>query len=317
MPRSTTFAAALSLMVLAGCARPHKAVVTPTIDPPVMAADKPAEYKGLHNVVSYAPGFISGSAPEGDEGFETLSQMGVKTIVSVDGAEPDVKLAVPHGLRYIHLPIGYNGMDHTRTLEIAKAVKLAEIEGPVYIHCHHGMHRSAGAAGAAAVTLGWLTNDEATAKLKVSGTSPSYKGLFQCVSAAYPVDGAEWETVPNSFPEVSRPSTYVESMIEIDEVFDHLKAIEKSGWKSPVDSPDLVPVAEAGRLSDLFRFLAQNKEAAAKPAQVPNLLRADSKKAGEIEAGLAATPQMTASDLSQKLKSLAASCTDCHAQYRD
>ncbi len=106
-------------------------------------------------------------------------------------------------------------------------------------------------------------------------------------------------------------------MLEIDEVFDHLKAIEKAGWKPPEDQPDLVPVAEAGRLADLFRILADHKEVAAKPPQVPDLLRADSKKATEIEDGLAATPQMTASDLSQKLKSLAASCTDCHARYRD
>lgn len=289
----------------------------PSIELPAVSADKPAEYKGLRNVVSYAPGFMSGSAPEGDEGFETLRQMGVKTIVSVDGAEPDVEKAKAHGLRYVHLPIGYNGMDHTRTIEIAKAVKQSQADGPVYIHCHHGKHRSAGAAGAAAVSLGWLTNDEAIAKLKVSGTSPSYKGLYECVTVAYPVNAAEWNTVPNSFPEVSRPSGYVESMVDIDEVFDHLKAIEKAGWKPPADHPDLVPVAEAGRLADLFRTLADHKEAASKPAAVPGLLRADSTKATEIEDGLAATPQMTASDLSQRLKSLAASCTDCHAKYRD
>jgi protein tyrosine phosphatase (PTP) superfamily phosphohydrolase (DUF442 family) len=302
-------------MVLAGCT-PHQAV-RPAADAPPIASDKPVEYKGLHNVVSYGPGFMSGSAPDSDEGFEMLREMGVRTIVSVDGAEPDVDKAKAYGLRYVHLPIGYNGMDHKRTLEISKAVKMAQADGPVYIHCHHGKHRSAGAAGAAAVTLGWLTNEEATEKLKVSGTSTAYKGLFQCVSAAYPVNGAEWDSVPNSFPEVSRPSGYVESMVEIDEVFDHLKAIEKAGWKPPAESPDLVPVAEAARLADLFRTLADHKEAAAKPAPVPGLLRADSAKATEIEDGLAATPQMTASDLSQRLRSLAASCTDCHAKYRD
>jgi protein tyrosine phosphatase (PTP) superfamily phosphohydrolase (DUF442 family) len=313
--RSARFVAALSLVVLAGCAQ-HQAV-RPAADAPPISADKPLEYKGLYNVVSYAPGFMSGSAPEGDDGFEVLREMGVRTIVSVDGAEPDVEKAKACGLRYVHLPIGYNGMDHQRTLEIAKAVKMAQADGPVYIHCHHGKHRSAGAAGAAAVTLGWLTNDQARAKLEVSGTSPSYTGLFHCVSAAYPVHGAEWDTVPNSFPEITRPSGYVESMVEIDEVFDHLKAIEKAGWKTPADSPDLVPVAEAGRLADLFRTLANNKEAAAKAAPVPGLLRSDSTKATEIEDGLAATPKMTASDLSQKLRSLAASCTDCHARYRD
>ena len=57
-----------------------------------------------------------------------------------------------------------------RKLEIARALQLARDRGAVYVHCHHGKHRSAGAAGAAAVTLGWSTTAQATERLKVSGT---------------------------------------------------------------------------------------------------------------------------------------------------
>src|SRR5438046_2350401 len=34
---------------------------------------------------------IAGAQPEGDEGFKALRDLGVKTIVSVDGAAPDVE----------------------------------------------------------------------------------------------------------------------------------------------------------------------------------------------------------------------------------
>lgn len=44
---------------------------------------------GLHNVVLFHEGFYSGSAPEGDEGFNTLASIGIKTIISVDGAIPE------------------------------------------------------------------------------------------------------------------------------------------------------------------------------------------------------------------------------------
>jgi hypothetical protein len=40
----------------------------------------------------------------------------VKTIVSVDGGKPDVETARKHGIRYVHLPIGYDATDCTAGL---------------------------------------------------------------------------------------------------------------------------------------------------------------------------------------------------------
>src|SRR5262252_5118249 len=54
--------------------------------PPPLDADQPSEYPGLHNVVAYALNFYSGSAPEEDVGFDSLKALGIKTIISVDGA---------------------------------------------------------------------------------------------------------------------------------------------------------------------------------------------------------------------------------------
>src|SRR5262245_171423 len=54
--------------------------------PPAVNDVQPRDYSGLHNVVAFHDGFYSGSVPEGDAGFDTITAMGVRTIISVDGA---------------------------------------------------------------------------------------------------------------------------------------------------------------------------------------------------------------------------------------
>jgi protein tyrosine phosphatase (PTP) superfamily phosphohydrolase (DUF442 family) len=131
-------------------------------DPDADARGQQAEdLPGVHNLVAYDDGYVSGRQPEGDVGFDTLAAMGVKTIISVDGAEPEVEKAGVRGMRYINLPITYGGIEDARQLETTRATRDAMREGPVYIHCHHGKQRSAGAAAVAVANLGWSTRNKA------------------------------------------------------------------------------------------------------------------------------------------------------------
>lgn len=294
------------------------------VDPPKLADGAPRDYPGLHNVVAYHDGFYSGSVPEGDAGFDTVAGMGVKTIISVDGAAPEVEYATVRGIRYIHLPIGYNGFDEARKLEIARATRDAMANGPVYVHCHHGKHRSAGAAAATAVSLGWLTPDEATARMKVSGTAPNYKGLYACAAAATAVGADVLDQVPANFPQAAPPKGFVKSMVELDEINEHLKLIEKAGWQTPKDHPDLVPAAEAGRMADILRVLSTGDRAASKPAPFAEGLKSNSNHAQTLEDMLLAAKQDAAqpspqfvAKLSAQFKQIGASCKDCHAMFRD
>lgn len=293
---------------------PSASATIASVKLPATDADQPADYPGLHNVVAFADGLYSGSVPDGQAGFDTLAAMGIKTIISVDGATPDVTAANAHGLRYVHLPIGYNGMDRERTLEIARAIK--DLPGPVYLHCHHGKHRSAGAMGAAAVTLGLSSPEQATARMKVSGTAPNYTGLYQCVAVATIASMDELASADNTFPEVLKTSGFVKTMVEIDEVFEHLKAIEKAGWIAPKDHPDLVPVAEAGRIADLLRNLQDNDRVKARPDEFRQMLMNGSRLAESLEGGLTKTGATT-QELSARFKLINQSCKDCHAKYRD
>jgi len=306
----------LAILVITGLAASCAVRTHTTIAPPTPADSAPRDYPGIHNAVAFHEGFISGSVPEGDAAFHTLDAMGIKTIISVDGAVPDVDAAAAHGIRYIHLPIGYNGFDEQRRLELTRATRDAMRSGPVYIHCHHGKHRSAGAAAAIAAGLGWSTPDASIARMKVSGTAPNYTGLFACAAASTVLGASTIDAVPADFPSVSRPSGFVKGMVEMDEAFDHLKAIENAGWVTPANHPDLVPAAEAGRMADLFRVLAESAYAKAKPAEFNAMLHADNAQAQTLEHLLVAGEKDTAK-LSAQLKGLAASCKECHLKYRD
>jgi len=283
---------------------------------PRVTDQTPTEYPGIHNAVAYHEGFVSGSQPDGDAGFATLAAMGVRTIISVDGAEPDVEKAEAYGMTYVHLPIGYNGFNEERELQLARATRDAMNEGPVYIHCHHGKHRSAGAAAAIATTLGWETPDEGVARMKVSGTAPNYKGLYACAEEARAVDVATLDAVAAKFPSRWVPSGYVAAMIEIDEVFERLKDVQFAGWAAPKDHPDLVPVAEAGRLADLYRLLLKSDYVKTKGAGLAGMMTESQSRAQKLEEMLAASEKDPAK-LSAQFKLVSASCKDCHSKHRD
>ena len=108
-----------------------------------------ADQKNIENGHIVTEKVISGAQPEGDESFKALKALGVKTIVSVDGSAPDVATAKKFGLTYVHLPVTYSGIKPEEGKAIAKA--LEELPGPIYLHCHHGKHRSAAAVAVACV----------------------------------------------------------------------------------------------------------------------------------------------------------------------
>ena len=292
---------------------------TPPI--PKVADTAPADAPGLHNVVAFAPDLLSGSAPEGDAGFDVLKAWGVRTIISVDGAVPDIERAKSRGMRYVHLPIGYHGFDESRKLELARAAR--DLPRPIYVHCHHGKHRSAGAAGSVAVTLGWATSDDAVARMKVAGTAPAYEGLYRCTAGASRVTDALLDAARADFPEVSKPRGFVRGMVEIDVAWDNLKAIQRAGWIAPPDHPDLVPAAEAGRLADTLRLLLDDARVKDMPEEFRALLARNAAQTQSLEDLLAKgtpaskPPPEAADRLNAIAAGIAATCKACHSAYRD
>ena len=263
---------------------------------------------------------ISGGLPHGEAGFRELSGLGVKTVISVDGAKPDVEAARKYGLRYVHLPHGYDGVPRERARELAKAVR--DLPAPVYIHCHHGKHRSPVAAAVGCVAAGLLNPDEAVVVLKTAGTSEHYEGLYRSAADARPLGKAVLDALQIDFPETAKIPPMAEAMVEIEHAFDRLQQIKTAGWRSPPDHPDLEPAHEALLLREQFTELLRTPEAGRKPDEFRKLLQTSEHAGKTLEAQLrawksAGYPQPVPKRIGASFERIANDCTACHRKYRD
>lgn len=278
------------------------------------SAFESVETKDLHNAHRVTDKLISGAAPETEQAFDDLRRLGVRTIISVDGAKPDVEAARRHGIRYVHLPITYSTVTDDQGKDIAKA--LLELPGPIYVHCHHGKHRSAAAVAVACVTNGWLEPRQAESVLQTFGTGKDYTGLWKAARAAWPVEAKELAARKVDYVAAAAIPELADHMVSIDEYMEHLKAIQKNGWKTPADHPDLDPAHEALQLQEHLRESARIDTAAARPADFRTQL-------DDAEASALALHETLAADViaspaaEAAFARLAVSCTTCHAAYRN
>lgn len=270
------------------------------------------ELPGIHNAFRATPRIYSGSQPEGDAAFAALAKRGIKTILSVDGSIPDVAAARKHGLRYVHLPFGYDGIPAARVAALAKLA--TELDGPFFVHCHHGLHRGpAAVAVMCEATAGWTTN-HAVAWMQLAGTAPDYPGLYRAAAAFTPPSAAALATVVE-FPEITRPASLVQTMVALDSHITALKASQKVGWKAPAGQPEFALSTEATLLLDQLRELARTPDAAERPEAYRTRLEVAEQAASEFRAQgqLGDSPEK----LDAAFKKLSASCTSCHQKFRN
>jgi protein tyrosine phosphatase (PTP) superfamily phosphohydrolase (DUF442 family) len=288
---------------------------------PLSAAleDAPADFAGLHNVVRVSAKLLSGGAPEGDEGFDSLQRLGVKTIISVDGARPDLQRARRVGMRYVHLPIGYDGVPREQALKLARAVR--DLPGQVYLHCHHGKHRSPAAAVAANLCLdGACTSGAALALMKRAGTGANYKGLHAAAEQFHLVSNEELDRVSADFPEVAQTDDFVNLMVKVERHFDHLKQVRAAGWQAPPEHADLDGPHEALLLREAYAELARLKEAKERGDELERWLAEAADNAGALETALAAgkqTGSLNSKAVEAAFNASADACARCHRKYRD
>jgi protein tyrosine phosphatase (PTP) superfamily phosphohydrolase (DUF442 family) len=290
---------------------PAKVAVQPSKQPPEKLAVQflPNAYR-LHEKV------ISGGQPAGESAFKELADLGVKTVISVDGATPDVAAAKKYGLRYVHLPHGYDGVPDSRTKQLAKAVR--DLPGPIYIHCHHGKHRSPSASAVACVSAGLLDPSLAVTVLQTAGTHEGYRGLYASAREAKKLDDKLLDELTAEFPETAKIPPMAEAMVALEHTHDHLKSIAAAGWKSPPDHPDLAPAHEALLLREQFTELMRTDAAMKEPAQFLEMLKASETAARRLEDTL--QPPGSEDSLEQAAAAFELvnkNCTACHQAFRD
>ncbi len=276
--------------------------------------------KHLPNAIQVHERVISGGQPAGESAFRELSELGIKTIISVDGAKPDVELAKKFGLRYVHLPHGYNGIQQERIDELAKAVR--DLEGPIFIHCHHGKHRSPSAAAAACVSAGLIEPIEALPILKLAGTNENYIGLFESARSATKLSSTYLDQLTPEFPETAKLPPMAEAMVELERTHDHMKRLSESGWKSLPDHPDLTAAHEALLLREHFTEMLRMEYVTKQPAGFSMLLKESEADALLLEKAIQqwkSTSNSTSlpADQTEPFRRITANCINCHKQYRD
>ena len=279
----------------------------------------------LPNLVLVHPQVLSGGLPDGDAGFEELVKLNVKTVISVDGAKPDVERAKKFGLRYVHLPHGYDGISPNRIDELAKAV--TSLDGPIYIHCHHGKHRSPAAASAACIAAGLIPASAGRSVLELAGTSPHYVGLYRTAERTRPLDAERLEQMNVEFPATAVVPPVAEAMVALEHTHDHLNEIAASGWLAPAAHPDLDPAHEALLLQEHFSELLRTDHVSQQPQKYFDLMKDSEQAAVELTATLRdwhdkaasadlgrTSPPEALSRLSQRITD---NCKTCHQTFRD
>lgn len=298
----------LVALLAAGCFRaPPEPRPTP---PPIHPVRLPVT--GIDRFYQLTPQLASGSVPEGDAGFRSLQKLGIRTVITVDGAVPDWQRAERFGLRYVHLPIGYDGIPRDSALRLVRAAR--DLPGPVYIHCHHGMHR--GPAAAACVLLALepaATPTDAADWLKLAETDPKYSGLITLPQTFQRPTRAELDATPATFSHAATVPDLTRMMVAVDARWEALTLARNAGWRTPADHPDIDLAHEAVQLVELYREAARLPESQAQGGDFVQRLQEAEQAAARLEQALRhPTPSPEAAfQLSRQ------HCSRCHARWRN
>ncbi len=276
---------------------------------------------GLPNLFRIDEELYSGGQPAPEIGFESLKRLGVRTVVSVDGARPALESAHRAGLSYVHVPIGYDGIDREALARLVRALQLKP--GPFYIHCHHGQHRGPAAAAVLACERSGWSRERAAAWLKQAGTSTRYRGLFRDVARfESPAPDTLRAITPNDLPEAVEADGIVEVMVAVGHHWDHLEAIQEAGGTVPPDRPDLDPPHEVLMLRERFVELRRNPDPAyPNPDDFLEPLDAAIASTIALETHYRIPPAERSAEVRRgidvQMRRLKRSCLDCHARHRD
>ncbi len=309
IPRSTFCA----LLLLGACSQEHASSPATAVEVAVATAPHlpiAIDSTRIAHLLDLGSGIYSGAMPSGPQAFAELAALGIKTIVNVDSARPAVELAAAAGLVYVHIPFGYDGIPSEAALAFERVIR--ESARPIYFHCHHGKHRGPAAAALALRVATGCGAEAAQAVLTAAGTSEDYKGLWRDVAAWEP---AAKGTLLPELMSIAKVADFPASMAKIDRIWDNLKLIRAAQWQTPADHPDLSLQQETLILSQQLHDSA-------------SMLAAELQEDREFEHRLEEATELAdtlhqasragnAELLETHYLDLAASCKNCHRDYRN
>lgn len=258
---------------------------------------------GLQNVFQIDGQIYSGSGPEGKRGFETLKEMGVKTVISVDGLKPNLKLAKEMGLKYVHIPIGYDGITREAGLTFARVAR--DLKGPIYIHCHHGRHRGPVAAAVVGLCRGSFDKKRALLFLEQAGTSKDYAGLWKDLDQfKVPAQNDELPKLVES----AELDSVVTAMAQINRRFEQLEKLTKRKPSHKKEMQQSLVLLKEG-FHEMARANPDDYDITFK-----KWLSESEKQVNSLETTIKERDQK---QIAAGLKKLKLQCKRCHREYRD
>lgn len=289
--------------LIQGAIEQTESVVSPPAEQPVLAMSLP----GIENLIQVAPGLICGGQPIGDQAFSGLRARGVQVIVSVDGTPPNVSAAERQGLRYIHLPIGYDGIAPQTRADLHAAMQLAP-QGTVFIHCHHGKHRGPAAAAYAGLASGKLSLPAGLELLSLAGTKPEYSGLWKAIRNYEPP-----ALPPRPLVATAPVEPLVAAMVRIDHSWDTVQeALDKPVTGADPSHHDANLIANTLLLAEQFQELSRQ------PLGPDESFRRLLEEAGTATRLLHEhVAKGDSAMLPSAAKRVSEACARCHADYRD
>ncbi|MDQ0588087.1 dual specificity protein phosphatase family protein [Variovorax paradoxus] len=106
-----------------------------------------------------------------------LKALGIRTIVSLRSFNDDRKVFAGSGIRLVRVPINTWSIDDAKVLRALVAIREAEKQGPVLIHCMHGADRTGVVAAAYRMAVqGW---DKESARLEMLRGGYGYHTLWR------------------------------------------------------------------------------------------------------------------------------------------
>ena len=263
--------------------------------------------------------YVGGVPTRGD--LDELKSLGVTTIINVDAATPDLPTIESRGMSSVHVPVEYAGLQESQIALIARAIR--DAPGPVYVHCHHGIHRAPAAAAAGLLALGRVERGEAEDILVDAGTSLSYPGLWDTVRTTGPFSPSVIDGDGSELPAAAEPRALATEMAAVDRDFDILKLLAGNGWQAFESHPDATPAAVAGIVHDRLRLCADIPAPSSDQIGMPADFARSADFAARLETMLARLPRSRVkragvyAEADKLLARLESTCRSCHQRTRN
>jgi protein tyrosine phosphatase (PTP) superfamily phosphohydrolase (DUF442 family) len=271
------------------------------------------------NVFHLSENVISGSEPHDEQALRRLLDMGVRTIISVDGKAPAAEEAAALGMRYVHVPIQYSGIGEADIARLAKTFR--ELEGPFYVHCFHGKHRGPAGAAIGRIVLDGSSREVAIAEMKqYCGTSDKYEGLFRTIATAEMPTSAETRAFAYAFDAVKKPRGIVGTMVPVSRTHDTLFDLMERDWAVDPEHPDIDPLNEAEILAQAFGDGCDLEQVAGGPADLRAWFERSRDESRALVAALRALREGASErsgEATKRFEAIKQLCADCHAAYRN